>query len=219
MMKIFKRNKIIRLIVILLFASIISTFYSTNISASSSKYVKSLTVSSKVTLSEGDNKNVTVKLKVVNKASKKLNVKIKDKGIAKASYNTKKSKLTIIGVKAGNTKITLTTNAKNKKGKKIKKTINVTVTAKQKGYTFRYPSYLTEHFEKHGAEMGYKTEAEYLAGANAVINNPNALHKLEAEDNDHVYYIEATNEIVFLSQDGYIRTYFICSGKDYYDRQ
>jgi hypothetical protein len=67
--------------------------------------------------------------------------------------------------------------------------------------------------------MGYKNEAEYLAGANAVINNPSALHKLEAEDNDHVYYIESTNEIVFLSQDGFIRTYFICSGKAYFDRQ
>ena len=62
-------------------------------------------------------------------------------------------------------------------------------------------------------------QEEYLAGANAVINNEKALHKLEAEDNDHIYFIEATNEIVFLSQDGYIRTYFMCSGKDYYDRQ
>ena len=67
--------------------------------------------------------------------------------------------------------------------------------------------------------MGYATKEAYLAGANAVINNPNALHKLEAEDQDHIYFIEATNEIVFLSQDGYIRTYFICSGKNYYDRQ
>lgn len=86
-------------------------------------------------------------------------------------------------------------------------------------YTFRKPSYLTEHFEKHGAEVGASSELEYLQMANAVISNSNALHKLEAEDNDHVYYIEATNEIVFLSQDGYIRTYFICSGKDYFDRQ
>jgi len=58
-----------------------------------------------------------------------------------------------------------------------------------------------------------------LDGANALINNPAALHKLEAEDDDYIYYLQATNEIVFLSQDGYIRTYFICSGKDYFDRQ
>ncbi len=88
-----------------------------------------------------------------------------------------------------------------------------------KEYTFRTQSQFTGHFEKHGEEVGCKSEEEYLAAANAVINNPKALHKLEAEDNDHIYYIEDTNEIVFLSQDGYIRTYFICSGKAYYDRQ
>ncbi len=86
-------------------------------------------------------------------------------------------------------------------------------------YNFRYPSYLAEHFEKHGAEVGAATEEEYLLKANEVISNPDALHKLEAEDSDHVYYIESTNEIVFLSQDGYIRTYFICSGIDYFNKQ
>lgn len=88
-----------------------------------------------------------------------------------------------------------------------------------KGYTFRYPDYLEEHFEKHGAEMGFASKEAYLKAANAVITNKAALHKLEAEDNDHVYYVEATNEIVFLSGDGYIRTYFKCDGKDYFDRQ
>lgn len=85
------------------------------------------------------------------------------------------------------------------------------------GYTFRYPDRLTEHFKKHGIEMGFATEEEYLAAANAVIVNPEALHKLEAEDNDHVYFVEATGEIVFLSQDGYIRTYFI-TNKAYFER-
>lgn len=88
-----------------------------------------------------------------------------------------------------------------------------------RGYTFRYPNYLEEHFEKHGSEMGFSSKEDYLKAANAVIENKAALHKLEAEDNDHVYYIEETNEIVFLSGDGYIRTYFVCDGKDYFDRQ
>ena len=88
-----------------------------------------------------------------------------------------------------------------------------------KEYTFRTQKQFIGHFEKHGEEVGCKSKEEYLAAANAVINNPNALHKLEAEDDDHIYYLEDTNEIVFLSQDGYIRTYFICSGKAYYDRQ
>ena len=85
-------------------------------------------------------------------------------------------------------------------------------------YDFRRPDYLTEHYKKHGIEMGFESEEDYLDGANAVIANPAALHKLEAEDDDHVYFIESTGEIVFLSQDGYIRTYFI-SDKDYFDRQ
>ena len=53
-----------------------------------------------------------------------------------------------------------------------------------------------------------------------MINHPDALDKLEAEDNDDVYFLEATNEFVVVSTDGYIRTYFIASGGiDYYNRQ
>ncbi len=85
-------------------------------------------------------------------------------------------------------------------------------------YGFRYPDRLTEHFRKHGSEVGASSEADFLAKANAVIKNQAALHKLEAEDNDHVYFVEATGEIVFLSQDGYIRTYFI-SDRAYFERQ
>lgn len=85
-------------------------------------------------------------------------------------------------------------------------------------YEFRKPRYLTEHFEKHGEEFPYDTEEAYLQGANMVINNPEALHKLEAEDGDDVYYVEATNEFVVVSTDGYIRTYFKAD-MDYYNRQ
>lgn len=68
--------------------------------------------------------------------------------------------------------------------------------------------------------MGFATKEDYLAAANAVINSPNALHKLEAEDGDDIYYLEATNEFVIVSTDGYIRTYFQPSdGRDYFDRQ
>jgi len=86
------------------------------------------------------------------------------------------------------------------------------------GYVFRKPEYLTEHFQKHGAEFPYATQEEYLLGANNVIQNPNALHKLEAEDGDDVYYVESTREFVVVSTDGYIRTYFL-TDLDYYNRQ
>ncbi len=90
----------------------------------------------------------------------------------------------------------------------------------QKTYTFRYDSLLEEHYQKHGVEMGFATKEDYVAAANVVIYSPDALHKLEAEDGDDVYYLEATNEFVIVSTDGYIRTYFYpSSGKDYFDRQ
>lgn len=94
------------------------------------------------------------------------------------------------------------------------------VTVKTKAYTFRSDTLLTEHFEKHGADMGYATKEAYVEGANRVIASPEALCKTEAEDGDLVYYLESTNEIVFLSTDGYIRTYFQPdSGIAYYNRQ
>lgn len=86
--------------------------------------------------------------------------------------------------------------------------------------TFRYDNQLDSHYEKHGIDMGFASAEEYLEAANAVINNPKALHKIEAEDGDDVYYVEETNEFVVVSTDGYIRTYFLPDdGLDYYNRQ
>ncbi len=91
-------------------------------------------------------------------------------------------------------------------------------------YYFRSQNQLDQHFTKHGYEFegdfDYETAEDYEIGASDVINNPNALYKTEAEDGDHVYYIEATNEFVVLSTDGYIRTYFRPSaGINYFNRQ
>ena len=87
-------------------------------------------------------------------------------------------------------------------------------------YEFRKQQDLDEHFEKHGSEFDYENAQEYLAGANRVINDPNSLYKTEAEDGDHIYYLESTNEFVVLATDGYIRTYFKPSaGIDYFNRQ
>jgi len=110
---------------------------------------------------------------------------------------------------------TVNTTAKAKQTK----TTAVTEQKQTELYTFRTKKSLNEHFKKHGADTYCKSEEEYLQKANDVINNPEAMTKTEAEDGDRVFYIEGTDEIVFLSTDGYIRTYFICSGKDYFDRQ
>ena len=87
-------------------------------------------------------------------------------------------------------------------------------------YTFRNSKLLKEHYQKHGIEMGFDSKEEYEKAASDVANNPDALHKLEKEDGDDVYYLEETNEFVVVSTDGYIRTYFCPdSGKKYFDKQ
>ena len=96
----------------------------------------------------------------------------------------------------------------------------VTETPEAPLYTFRSEKLLLSHYEKHGLEMGFDSAKAYEAAANQVIQNPDVLHKLEAEDGDDVYYLEATNEFVVVSTDGYIRTYFNPdSGIDYFNRQ
>lgn len=86
-------------------------------------------------------------------------------------------------------------------------------------YSFRSKKLFDEHYKKHGAEFGDITQEEYLAGANALITNKNALQKTE-EDGDKLFYIESSNEFGVLSSDGYIRTYFRPdSGIDYWNRQ
>ena len=87
-------------------------------------------------------------------------------------------------------------------------------------YRFKSEKLLNQHYEKHGIDMGFASAEEYEKAASDVINNPDALSKLEKEDGDVVFYIEDTNEFVVLSTEGYIRTYFLPdAGKSYYDRQ
>lgn len=99
-------------------------------------------------------------------------------------------------------------------------TVTTEITETITEYTFRSEDQFISHYEKHGIEMGFASAEEYLEAANRVISSPDALYKREAEDNDHVYYLEETNEFVVLSEDGYIRTYFLPSaGIDYFNRQ
>ena len=86
--------------------------------------------------------------------------------------------------------------------------------------TFRSDSLREEHFEKHGIEMGFTSAKEYEKAAAAVVSDSRALHKLEKEDGDDVYYLKDTNEFVIVSTDGYIRTYFYPRDViEYFERQ
>ena len=87
-------------------------------------------------------------------------------------------------------------------------------------YEFYDEEHLQEHFEKHRDEFDYSSAEEYEKGANRVIYTFGVLHKKEKEDNDDIYYRVNTNELVIVSSDGYIRTYFKPEdGMAYYDRQ
>ena len=92
-------------------------------------------------------------------------------------------------------------------------------------YTFRNEELLKEHYKKHGRYMGYVSREDYEAFASNLVNyckqNKGACEfKYEQEDNDEIYYLESANEIVFVSKDGYIRTYFRPDeGRAYFDRQ
>lgn len=99
-------------------------------------------------------------------------------------------------------------------------TKKVTTTEDEEGVSYHFTSAdsLESHFQKHGAETGCATREEYLRKANAVITNPNALHKYETEDGDDVYFVASTGEICFVSPKGKIRTYFIAD-KAYFDKQ
>lgn len=85
---------------------------------------------------------------------------------------------------------------------------------------FRTPEKLIDHFLEHGEATECDSAEEYLIKANAVIQNPDAKSKYETDenDNDKIYYLSQTGEIVFVSMDGYIRTYFIADD-EYFLRQ
>ena len=90
----------------------------------------------------------------------------------------------------------------------------------EKPLEFRSSQLLEEHYEKHGIEMGFDSAEDYEAAAEKVVLNDRALHKEEKEDGDDVYYLESTNELVIVSTDGYIRTYFEPEdGLEYFKKQ
>ena len=85
---------------------------------------------------------------------------------------------------------------------------------------FRTPEKLFSHFTEHGEATKCGSAEEYLVKANMVIQNPKSQSKYETdeEDNDRIFYLSETGEIVFVSAEGYIRTYFVADD-EYFDRQ
>lgn len=160
-------------------------------------------------------KNVKKKIKWVSENRKKVSVN--RKGVVRALYSGK-AKIT---AKYQGKKYACIVVVKNKRqSEAAAPTSSPAPLQTPKPITFRNESLLKEHFEKHGKVMGFIDAKAYEQAAAAVVTNPLSLHKLEAEDNDDVYYLESTNEFVIVSTDGYIRTYFKPDkGKAYFDQQ
>ena len=98
---------------------------------------------------------------------------------------------------------------------------DTTTVPETKQYTFRNKQRYDEHYEKHGAEFGDITKEQYLELANELINSSSdrVLHKY-SEDGDYMYFDQDTGHFLVLSEDGYIRTFFIPSaGIKYWNRQ
>ena len=90
-----------------------------------------------------------------------------------------------------------------------------------KWYTFRNKTRYDEHYEKHGSEFGNITKEQYLQLANDLINDTSdkILHKY-SEDGDYMFFNPDNNYFLVLSEDEYIRTFFIPSaGINYWNRQ
>lgn len=115
-----------KIFLVLILAMIISGIYPSNILAASKNYVKSLSVSKKtLNISVGKTKSLSYKVKVKGKASRKITVKSSNTNV---KVTVKKSKISIFAKKTGSSKITISTKGKNKKGKKIKKTVKIKIT-------------------------------------------------------------------------------------------
>lgn len=120
-----------RTLSVLLCAMLCCSTFALNVDAKTAKkYVKSISVAKKATVTIPANKKTVTKsykvtVKVSGKASKTFKAKSSKKSVATVKVSGSKIKVT--AKKAGKATITVTTKAKNKKGKKLSKKLTLTV--------------------------------------------------------------------------------------------
>lgn len=71
---------------------------------------------------------------------------------------------------------------------------------------------------KGSSPMRYDSADNYQAGANVVVSNPSASHKVRAEDGDDVDVLKMAGELAVVSQWGYNCSRFIAD-EDHCNRQ
>ncbi len=88
----------------------------------------------------------------------------------------------------------------------------------KKNHTFASESVLENNFYKYGLDMDFDEFEAYERAASNIVNSKSAQKKESDLTGETYYYVEATNEFVALSQDGYILRYLKPeNGAQYFD--
>jgi uncharacterized phage infection (PIP) family protein YhgE len=82
------------------------------------------------------------------------------------------------------------------------------IAANMDSLSFASQEKLTDHFERHGPQMGYQTEAEYLTGARNLIKGGEGVRTFTRQSGEVEYYKPQTNEYAVVRSNGVIKTYF-----------
>ena len=72
---------------------------------------------------------------------------------------------------------------------------------------FADPGLLTDHFLEHGAELGYRTERDYLPGTRNLTKGGEGIEKFFRKSDGATLFYKATQEFVILHKNGAIGTY------------
>ncbi len=160
-----------RIISIILCAALCcSAFVMSAQAKSTKKYVKSISVKKKATVTipadkKTASKTFKVTVKVSGKASKAFTAKSSKSSVAAVKVSGSKIKVT--AKKAGKTKITVTAKAKSEKGKKLKSTLTLTV----KKAKNTEPAYIDEECLNEELRFNEKVDAKLCSISNFDVSN------------------------------------------------
>ena len=172
-------------ITFMLVLSLLFMYSDDTYAAGKKKYVKSVTVTKSITVNQSKTQNVKVKINVVNKASKDLVISVKNRSIVSVKYLKHKGILQVKGLKAGKTKVTITTKARNAKGKKIKKSFIVKVKANNVSLRSDVKSF---------RNMTYGT-VKNKYGASAYLEGGGRFYVRIPNKNYELYIVDYSNEL------------------------
>ncbi len=157
----------------------------TTAEAKAKKYVKKLSVSkTAVTITDGSNASFTATVKTKGKAKKGVTCKIADTSIATYNIKTEKniSTITIFPGKSGKTSMTITTEGKNKKKKKLSKTVEITVTSPEKPESVETP-------------VATPTHAAIAMRDTSALPSESGVYSVTVDDRSGVYHSAVFNSV------------------------